>query len=1012
MAQTSAQLKRKRESAAGLQKKAKKQRKSDAAAAGAEEAVVVADAVGSTADLEATPLAKDKSKTKSTGRAVEAQKDVVESASKQSKKQRKQEQKNGKPPKEEAARTELANVRHSSPAKKQKHTHKSLPPTWTVSQAQGGWFLPTDPIFSQDEKYILLANPRGLHVYDAETSLLAHFLAASNTGPVTAHALSSTNAAQVYVADSNGLITLWDWVTGTKVGRWVIGTTVRNMVVVTSPGSNEDFVYCHEAGNKHIVNVHALRTKAQATETELKRVLKTDSAITSLQVLLQGKYVVIATRESITIGKRLKVSKTALQEFDYVWRDLKFSHRITTCSTYIRRREAPENGKKPAHDQKDVLDLAVGDEEGVILLFEDILATFTAIEKSQKGSKSGTDDAESLRPKKLHWHRSAVGAVAWSLDGNYLISGGDETVLTIWQLATGKPQHLPHLTAAIENIVVSPSGSSYALALSNNSVIVISTSELDAKTNIIGIQTRRVDAEHKHAQLFALGPVPFAVDPSNPQQVLFTVPASQPQRNSNDDGIRPEPYLQTFDVANQRPVNRQALTRNNATDPNMAPDGQRVKEPNVVHMQVSHDGQWLATVDEWLPPHADTAYLDEGNPEVAAEEHLLRREVYLKMWRKDEKLGQWKLETRIDAPHLLEDVCGNGRVLDLVAHPKENSFATIGEDQIVRVWKPKTRLRNGIVVRGAEEQGLVTWSLHRSIPLPNPHKVWLSEASSGAQHTRTSRLTFSSDGSVIAAGVSGVSGVSGLDRGLVHLIDVDSGSIRRSMTEIDVTVLCALGIVGRHLVVVADCITVWDLVNDDVVYCASIKALGLSQAERAPIVRLATSEAGGTFAVSLPQFVKDPNSTRTGKKVSSKIAIYGTAHKEPLFSQTIPSTILGLVARKGQGKSGYIALDSLSRIRSIVPRTELLALPSLPVVEELELQDVEEMQDAEEIDEIEESSAHEALADFVLENEYDKPVVTLQDLEELFHNEGALQAPKDVFSAVVRLFGGVGKIAA
>lgn len=242
-------------------------------------------------------------------------------------------------------------------------------------------------------------------------------MAASNTGVVTAYALSSTNPSHVYVADSNYIITLWDWVAGAKIGRWDIGATARNMVVITQPGTNEDLIYCHETGDKHVINVHALRTKSQASKTELKHVLKTDSAITSVQVLLQGKYVIIATADSITVGKRLKVSRTAVQEFEYVWRELKFSKRVTTCDTYFRQREVPENGKKSAQDQRDVLDLAVGDEIGVILLFEDILASFAALESIQKGNHSRTDSAESLRPKKLHWHRSAVGSVKWSLDG-------------------------------------------------------------------------------------------------------------------------------------------------------------------------------------------------------------------------------------------------------------------------------------------------------------------------------------------------------------------------------------------------------------------------------------------------------------------------------------------------------------------------------------------------------------------------------------------------------------------
>jgi NET1-associated nuclear protein 1 (U3 small nucleolar RNA-associated protein 17) len=441
MAETTAQLKRKRESAIGLQKKAKKARKSDALAG--------QDAAP---EPQATPQSQDKSTAKSrkaandvrdqdvpagTSQLDEAKLEASEvhssaspdqdadaSTTKKSFKEKVMESK-------EAAKVEMMDVQKlnapiAPKMKKQKHK-------WALSPAQGGWFLPTDPVFSLDETYLILANPKALQIYFTATSLLASVLPVGPTGFVTAYALSSTKATQVYVADSTGLITLWDWIDGKKIGRWDIGATVRNMAVVTQPGSDEDLVYCHETGDKHIVNVHALRTKAQATKTELKRVLKTSSAITHLQVLLQGKYVIIATADTITVGKRLKASRTAVQEFEYVWRELKFSKRVTTCNTYFRQSEASDKGKKTAEEQRDTLDLAVGDEGGVIFLFEDILASFATLESIQKGNKNRTDSADSLRPKRLHWHREAVGSVKWSLDGKQYTCGGYCRMLTSYR---------------------------------------------------------------------------------------------------------------------------------------------------------------------------------------------------------------------------------------------------------------------------------------------------------------------------------------------------------------------------------------------------------------------------------------------------------------------------------------------------------------------------------------------------------------------------------------------------
>jgi NET1-associated nuclear protein 1 (U3 small nucleolar RNA-associated protein 17) len=149
------------------------------------------------------------------------------------------------------------------------------------------------------------------------------------------------------------------------------------------------------------------------------------------------------------------------------------------------------------------------------------------------------------------------------------------------------------------------------LTLANNSVIVLSTTELEPKTNIVGIQSRRIDHEQMpkesksgNAYFDIFRSVPLTINPRKPSEVLFAVSSSQPRSvpssQSRKKSLQTEPYLQTYDLANQRPQARQALTRNNATEPNVAPDGGQIKEPNVTHMQISHDGDWLATIDEWV----------------------------------------------------------------------------------------------------------------------------------------------------------------------------------------------------------------------------------------------------------------------------------------------------------------------------------------------------------------------------------------------------------------------------
>lgn len=567
--------------------------------------------------------------------------------------------------------------------------------------------------------------------------------------------------------------------------------------------------------------------------------------------------------------------------------------------------------------------------------------------------------------------------------------------MTIWQLATAKPQHLPHLTAAIENVVVSPTGTAYAITLANNSVIVLSTTELDVKTNIIGIQSRRVDIEHSprestssQASIRSFCPVPIAVDPKD-GKLLISVPSSQPRLKV--EGTQNQPYLQAFDIANNRPIARQALTRNNATDPNMAPDGGRILEPDVKSLQVSHDGEWLASAEEWVPPRTDTGFLDEGIEEFNEQERLLRREVFLKFWRWEAKKEQWVLEGRQDAPHFLGDAGGNAKVLDLVSDPAGHGFATIGDDHTVRIWRPKSRLREGIVVRGADNKGLVNWSLEHSIALPK------SDGPEGNLSSRqfrcTSRLAWSVDGSILIA-ASSVAGDSA--SGPIHLIDPSQGIIGQSITEIDTTSLSHIGIIDHHMVVIANCITVWDVIGHRPVYFAPISTAGIDAPERASMIRFAVNPRNHSFAISLPHFEKKEGSR--SKKATSKISICDTTQPEPLWSHTVAGVILGLTA---DSENGYVTLDSNSCVRTISP-TVVQPLPTPSSEDKVDTLPVEDVNGFEEFEE--ETERREIFMDGT---EYDRPVVTQQDLEKIFHTGNALPLPRDMFSAVLKLFGGV-----
>jgi NET1-associated nuclear protein 1 (U3 small nucleolar RNA-associated protein 17) len=79
-----------------------------------------------------------------------------------------------------------------------------------------------------------------------------------------------------------------------------------------------------------------------------------------------------------------------------------------------------------------------------------------------KGGVRLGDDASALST--WHWHASAVGTLVFSEDGAYVLSGGEEAVLVLWQVETGVKQFLPRMGAPIRFIAGLPDPTVFAVS--------------------------------------------------------------------------------------------------------------------------------------------------------------------------------------------------------------------------------------------------------------------------------------------------------------------------------------------------------------------------------------------------------------------------------------------------------------------------------------------------------------------------------------------------------------------
>ena len=168
-------------------------------------------------------------------------------------------------------------------------------------------------------------------------------------------------------------------------------------------------------GRRWSITVHKLMTKNDADKTDLGTLLRSEEPFTSLRILEEGRVIVATSGLKIFIGTTDNPTPRVLKDISYVWWESECTEWITCIDTRIRQNlESQGNTKAPVKGTAAAVDIVVGGLKGPIFMYEDIVRRLKSKESSKK---TGTED--SLMPRKLHWHRSAVASVKWSADGAF-----------------------------------------------------------------------------------------------------------------------------------------------------------------------------------------------------------------------------------------------------------------------------------------------------------------------------------------------------------------------------------------------------------------------------------------------------------------------------------------------------------------------------------------------------------------------------------------------------------------
>jgi NET1-associated nuclear protein 1 (U3 small nucleolar RNA-associated protein 17) len=558
--------------------------------------------------------------------------------------------------------------------------------------------------------------------------------------------------------------------------------------------------------------------------------------------------------------------------------------------------------------------------------------------------------------------------------------------------------------------------------------MVISTSELAPKTMIAGLQSRilpKFPMEQATVESLASKNLvtPAVEHKFSPGRILLAVPVSQEGESHNK--LPPLPFLQTYDTSMNRHISRQALARNNVTNFATNPNRTKIKEADVILMQLSCDGRWLATVEEWIPPAADISYLvyDKYSKK---EERMSRRETYLKFWHWNNDKKSWRLECRIDSPHQSDIIGSENRTLDLKPDPANIGFATVGEDGIMRVWRPKTRLRDGRVLRGVSKDGLTTWVCTQMINLGRIMSTFEMDDDIPIKDTpERAKLAFSDDGSVLAVSQDTTYNV---PRGLVHFIATRTGTIQASQALMYTGDIISMLFLDRYLVVLSTrAVHVWNMVTNVLAYAFPLPTTSsipepLIPSPLAPALsHLSASPTHTRFLVVIPA-TDAAGAVRAG----ATVLVFDPASAQPCLHAALPAPVTAVVPLAAPAGGGFALLDAAGELRVVRPRGAVVVDPVrlAAALEDAQgeasgADEVGEMgvevgegeigRDEEEVAGLPDAEDDASDGESEVDGDEDgRPLVRAEKLAEIFERAPAFALPpvQDLFDSVVRLYVG------
>ena len=229
----------------------------------------------------------------------------------------------------------------------------------------------------------------------------------------------------------------------------------------------------------------------------------------------------------------------------------------------------------------DGLRIAAGDVTGRIMIWHDIqealsMRSLQEVEDSMRLNDEDDKPWAYVEPPAatVHWHAHAVGCITFSQDGRYLLSGGQEAVLVLWDVGTGARAYLPRLGGALVGISsCKMDAAKYAIRQVDNTIRIVNTASMIIECSIHGIR-----------------PAPSSEYPS----VVFEGYSGKAVLSG------PHGVLQFYDISKDLHIDKLQLSKRNIVSMSEG-NGEGVNisslDPAIRFIAFSNDGHTLATVE-------------------------------------------------------------------------------------------------------------------------------------------------------------------------------------------------------------------------------------------------------------------------------------------------------------------------------------------------------------------------------------------------------------------------------